>query len=179
MISLVMAVPHRYVRTVQGQPKQAIDALTSCAEQRCRIEQLSPHRYQLSPPVRDGSHNEPRACVLVQVQSDAKGLSRVEAKFVPARLLPSQRWTWGSAWAALLAVNMLNVGVSMSLVVQQCVVTAIFALVYAYTLKSARRSRDSDTRVLVDVLERALSPLRPPLQLQNPRYRMSPPNAAV
>lgn len=171
-----MAVPDRYIRKVQGQPKQAIDALTTCAEQMCRIEQLSVHRYQLSPPVRDGSHNEPRACVLVQVQADAKGLSRVEAKFVPARLLPSQRWTWGSAWVALLVVNMLNVGVGLSFLVQQCVVTAVFALVYAYTLKSAERSREKDTRVLVDVLERALSPLRPPLQLQNPRYRMSPPS---
>lgn len=173
-----MSIPDRYVRKVQGQPEQAIDALTRCAQDLCRIEQVSAGRYQLSPPVREGSHNEPRAAVLVQVQYDAQGTSRVEAKFVAARLLPSQRWSWGSAWAALLVVNLLNVGVSWALVGQQCIVSAIFALVYAYTLKSAKRSRESDTRVLVDVLEKALRPLRLPPSYANPRYRMSPPSAA-
>lgn len=173
-----MMLPDCYVRTVQGQPEQAIDALTRCAQDRCRIEQVSAGRYQLSPPVRDGSHNEPRAAVLVQVQRDEIGCSRVEAKFVAARLLPSQRWSWGSAWAALLLVNLLNVGLSWALVGQQCIVTGIFALVYAYTLKSAKRSRETDTRVLVDVLERALRPLRLPPSYDNSRYRMSPPSAA-
>lgn len=170
-----MSLPSRYIRTVQGQPDQALDALTRCAQDLCRIERVSEGRYQLSPPVRDGSRNEPRTAVLVQVQHEDGGTSRVEAKFVAARLLPSQRWSWGSAWGALLVLNLLNVGLGWSFLVQQCAVTAVFALVYAYTLKSAKQSQDTDTRVLVDVLEKALRPLHLPPSYSSPRYRMSAP----
>lgn len=169
-----MMVIKRYVRSVRGTPEDAVDAVRACAAQHCRFESLSVRRFQLSPPVAPGAHNEPRAAVLVTVTPGKNGDSKVQASFLPACLLPSQRWSWAAVWTVFFAINLVDVGFSWTLILHQLVVTLVFLLVYAYTLRSARRSRDADLMLLVDVLEGALGPMaiaEPP----EPRYRMLPP----
>ena len=169
-----MVFPQRYVRTVRVSPEDAVDAVRACAAEHCRFESLSVRRFQLSPPAPEGAHNEPRAAVLVRVSGTENGHSSVEVRFVPTRLLPSQRWSWASVWVVLFAVNLVDVGFSWALIVHQLIVSAIFGLVYAYTLRSARQSRDADMRLLVDVLEGALGPLVLS-ESSEPTYRMLPP----